>query len=194
MKSVLNLSHCTVIKNLETFQRAQQCFEEIRPYVWDVLRDVQGELPQVDNPPMPFELNKDGYLQANAFPKSQGTDFHLISVGIENFDLTDLIGADGAKGCRAFIYSILFNDPKRATQHATIKNRLRGLQPPPGYDPAHLIDPGYLFVKKLGAIPAESVCSRSQLKSYFADPLNELAAWLEANGAAIAELQAPGKK
>jgi len=98
MKSTLNQSHRTVIENLETFQRAKQCFDEIKPYVFDVLKEVERELPKVDKPPMPFGSDKEGWLQANAFPNWQGTDLHLISIGIENSDLPDLIGAANIAG------------------------------------------------------------------------------------------------
>ena len=185
MKS-LDHSHRTVLENLETFQRAQQCVLEINDYVWAALREVTDELPTSDDPPLKFALDKGGWLQANTFPNWQGTTFELLSIGIENLGLNDLIASGGGEGCRAYIYSILLNDPKRAKDQATVSGLLRKLEPPAGFVPAPTHHHGYLFVKQLGALPVESVCSLAKLKSYFSSPLTELAEWLDANSATIA--------
>jgi hypothetical protein len=191
MKSILDQSHCTVLSNLETFQRARQCVDEIKSFVWDVLRELADELPESDDPPVKFSLTRegeDGYLQANTLQNWQDTGFELVSIGVENFDLPHLIGSDGAQGCRAFIYSVLLSDSKRATEYAAVGDRLRQLRPPLGYVPPSMLPPGYIFVKKLDALPPESVCSRTKLKSHFAEPILELIAWLKANYVAISAL------
>ena len=184
----LDASHKTVLENLDTLERAQRCLEEIKAYRWEILQEVADELTAKYDPPLRFVLERGGWIEAKVFPNSEGTDRHLINVGIEHLEVPSIINAD-AEGCRAYIFSELLADSKAAGVHKAIAQRLRQLQPPSDFTPASAQAHGYLFVKMLGNIPVDAFCSRSRLKSYFETPLTVLADWLRSVSPAVTALK-----
>ena len=166
--------------------------DEIKAYLWDVLR----ELPNANaDPSIDWDLSdKHGYLQADAFRNWQGTDLHLIGIGMECLTVPDIIAPETADGCRAFIYCHLLADRKVAAKHTSLAQRLSALRPPKGFVPAPPGQDGYLFVKMLGSLPVGSFCSRSDLKSYFQNPLSTLVDWLAVTAPEIASLKKPKSK
>ena len=193
MKTTLDQSHRVVLANFGIFRRAQQCVEEITSYVWDVLREIANELPVSADPSahVAFDTKDGGWLEVRAFPNWGGTEYPLISIGIMNLKVIDLLAEDGAEECRAYVYSIPLQDAAQPAARKSLADQLRTLQPPDGFALARPNMHGYLFVKKLEAISADVLCSRPQLKNFFSTPLNELVVWLEVNKAKIASFSVP---
>ena len=185
----LDQSHRTVLKNFSTFQRAQRCLEEAEEYLQAILKEVADELSGEHPPNYQFALGWDGwrYLQTRAFPDWDKSGAHLITVGIEKLAVPDIIVPD-SDGRRAYIYSEVFADTKRAPSFTTLAKHIRQMEPPEGFSPAPLQMHGYFFLKRLGTLTADVFCSRSELKAYFKQPLEELVAWLIANAAHLASL------
>ncbi len=190
LKMNLDQSHQTVLENFNTFQRAQRCLEEIEEYIQSTLHELSDEFSAAFSPAYEFTLAKEewSYLQTRAFPNWKGSPAHLITVGIEKFTVPDLILRDSGDGCRAYIYSELLADYKRASSYTTLAKHLRQMEAPPDFSPAPPQMHGYLFVKQLGVVEKDDFCSPSKLKAYFRHPLKELADWLTANAPHLSSL------
>jgi len=186
----LDSSHQIVLENLNTFQKAQRCLDEVEAHLQSVLREVADELSALHAPLYDFKVDNDGstYLQTRAFPNMDNTGAHLITIGIERLTSTDLLGLANPEATRAYIYSELLNDPKRATNYPNMVNILRQLTPPDGFLAAAPQMHGYLFVKQLAPVPVPTVCSRTLLKSFFRQTLDVLTSWLITNTPQLSSL------
>ncbi len=186
MKQSLDASHQTLLDNFHTFLRAQRCLEEVKTYVRETLKEVEGELPVMKTPPSRFKYNKDGWLQADAFLgglENEKSTHHLVSIGIDNLDVSHII-ATGE--CRAYIYCGLLADSNKTEWHGLVGKFLGQLKPPNGFTPAPTDSEGYVFVKRLGKLPVSGFCSSAELKKYLREPLVTLVGWLTANALSIA--------
>ena len=186
----LDSSHRTLLDNFATFERAQLCLKEIEKYLWDVLAEVESELPTGQSPAFEFKLDKGGWLQANVFPNWEGTGIELIGIGIETFDLSDMISGDG---CRAYVFCLPLGDTKAMKKYTSLSQYVRALTAPSGFTHGSAQDHGYVFVKTLGGVPVNTFCSRPDLKKYLRDPLDTLIGWLHTNGPALAACPPPLK-
>lgn len=178
MKTTLDSSHRTVLENLGTLERAQRCLDEIKSYRWEILHELADELTVKHDPKLRFQLERGGWIEAKTFPNSQGTNRHLINVGIERLEVSSIIDPNGTAACRAFIFSEVLADPKTASRHKALAQSLRELKPPVDFAAAPPQEHGYLFVKILGNVSIDAFCSRQQLKKYFERPLVVLVDWL----------------
>jgi hypothetical protein len=190
MKQSLDASHRVLLDNFQTFLRAQLCLEEIKRYLSETLKEVEGEQPPAKTPPFRFKYNKGGWLQADAFlgglAREKNTH-HLVSIGIDMLDVPYLLTT---AECRAYVYSGVLADGNKQSWHKPVGKFLSNLRPPRDFVPAPSDLDGYVFVKQLGNLSVEAFCSSGELKNYFREPLNSLSEWLVANASAIADFGA----
>lgn len=186
----LDPSHQIVLENFATFQKAQRCMDEVETYIQSILREIADELSGLHAPLYNFYFvaGSDTYLQTRAFPNWDNVGVHLITIGIERLSPANLLGTASPEATRAFIYSELLADPKRAPRYPRTSALLRRFTPPDGFLPAAPQMHGYLFVKQIAPIPLPIVLSRPDLKSLFRQHLDTLVAWLIAQAPHLAAL------
>ncbi len=186
----LDQSHRIVLENLATFQRAQRCLEEADTYIQSVLQEIADDLSAAHAPQFSFYFTPGAgsYLQTRACPNWDGTGAHLITIGIERLAVAEILAPDSPDAARAYIYSELLNDWKRAASYTRIARHLRQLLPPDGFAPASPQMHGYVFVKRLAPPSVATLCDRAALKTFFMQCLEPLASWLVANAPQLAGL------
>ena len=189
----LDQSHRTVLTNYETYQRVLRCHEEIEAYLWDVVRELKGEFDARSDSSLKWTLNEDEWwIQADAFPTWDTTKYYLMGIGVEHISIEKIIPPDISDGCYAYVYVHPLANQKVASEFPWLKSRFRAVEPPKGF--GFGTQEGYVFKKPLGSLSVESFCSRTELKSYLQNPLNDLVEWFERAAPVIATFKKQGRK
>ncbi|MDR3405902.1 MAG: hypothetical protein P4L99_25680 [Chthoniobacter sp.] len=173
----LDSSHRVLLENLETFLAAQECLSDMEAFIWQAVSDLENELPEIGELPATWKAKEsERWFQFDAFPNWSDTKLHLITIGIEGLTTVNLLRPDLGERCKAYIYSHVLATRDQIARFPDLTGKLRALTPPLGYVAGS--QGGYVFTKTLGPVSNETLLSRTDLKRFLFEPMQELIDWL----------------
>jgi hypothetical protein len=127
-------------------------------------------------------IEKDGYFSLTPFPllKWKKSELPLLSFGIENTGVENLLHVGSADPFSAYVYSA-YRANKTVTDSST--DKLISIVPPPANFESTFDNPerGYVFQKVIPRITPADFCDPKKLERHIVTPLAALVAWFTTN-------------